>query len=199
MNDGKHADENRTVWTIGHSTLSMEEFLARLLAFDIEFLADVRRFPGSRRYPHFNNESLRQTLAASNIGYEHMEALGGRRKSRPDSDNTAWRNASFRGYADYMETPDFAAAVARLETLAAGQRLAFMCSEATWWRCHRALVADYLKAKGWQVYHIMDVDKATTHPYTSPARAHQGKLSYTPDVDAEASGNTTSSLSRRDT
>jgi uncharacterized protein (DUF488 family) len=168
----------KKVWTIGHSTRSFEEFLALLKQFGIDLLVDVRTFPGSRRYPHFNKEFLAQSLKQNKIDYLHMPSLGGRRKPAPDSTNTSWRNASFRGYADYMKTAEYKTAIAQLKNLASRHQLAYMCSEAMWWKCHRALISDYLKVKGWVVLHIMDVDKVAEHPYTSPARAEQGELFY---------------------
>jgi len=170
--------EKLSLWTIGHSTLSIEDLVARLRSFQIEVLADVRSFPGSRRYPHFNKESLESTLAAAGIRYEHFRELGGRRRARPDSLNVAWRNESFRGYADYMETEEFRAGVARLLNLAAKQRVAIMCSEAVWWRCHRSMISDYLRVKGIEVMHIMSADKSEPHPFTSAARVVNGELSY---------------------
>src|ERR1043166_6779998 len=144
-----------SIWTIGHSTLSAEDFVARLRSFDIELLADVRSFPGSRRYPHFNQENLSSTLAEARICYQHLRDLGGRRRALPDSTNIAWRNESFRGYADYMETKEFREGIERLLDLAGKQRVAIMCSEAVWWRCHRSMISDYLKVKGVEVIHIM--------------------------------------------
>ncbi|MCD2421703.1 DUF488 domain-containing protein [Niabella pedocola] len=141
-----------------------------LQAFNIRMLADIRRFPGSKKFPQFNGEVLEATLKNNGIEYVHLEALGGRRKVQEHSRNDRWHNASFRGYADYMETPDFEKAIKKLEAFAIKQPTACMCSEAVWWRCHRSLVADYLKAKGWKVLHIMAVGKAATHPYTAPAR-----------------------------
>jgi uncharacterized protein (DUF488 family) len=117
-------------------------------------------------------------LQRQNIDYIHLPDLGGRRKPRKDSTNTNWRNAAFRGYADYMETETFGNAITPLIALAQQQRTAYMCSEAVWWRCHRSLVSDYLKAHGWTVLHIMDAEKATEHPYTAAARAVQGNLFY---------------------
>jgi uncharacterized protein (DUF488 family) len=165
-------------WTIGHSTLSIEELIERLRSFDIALLADVRSFPGSRRYPHFNKENLSAALADAGICYEHLRELGGRRRPRPDSLNMIWRNESFRGYADYMETEGFREGIERLLELAANQRVAIMCSEAVWWRCHRSMISDYLKAKGIDVMHIMGEGKAEPHPYTSAARVVDGELSY---------------------
>ena len=137
-----------SLWTIGHSTLSLEDFIARLRSFEIEVLADVRSFPGSRRYPHFNQENLSSALAGFQINYQHLKELGGRRRVRPDSVNLAWRNESFRAYADYMETPEFHNGIERLLAIASKWRVAIMCSEAVWWRCHRSLISDYLKARG---------------------------------------------------
>lgn len=166
----------REIWTIGHSTRTLEEFIALLNAFCIRHLVDIRTFPGSRRYPHFNKEILSKALQEEGIRYTHMVDLGGRRKPLPDSTNTVWRHASFRGYADYMETPPFTMAIEKLEAFAATEVVAYMCSEAVWWKCHRALVSDYLKAHGWTVCHIMDEGKSQEHPYTKPAREAQGKL-----------------------
>lgn len=167
-----------TIYTIGHSTHSIETFIAMLQSFDIRMLADIRRFPGSRKYPWFNKEYLSDALQKAGIHYMHLEALGGRRKMRKDSKNDRWRNDSFRGYADYMETADFEKAVAELEAIALKQRTAFMCSEAVWWRCHRSMVSDYLKAKGWKVLHIVAMNKAEEHPYTSPARVIGDRVVY---------------------
>ena len=158
--------------------MSIEDFLARLRSFQIELLADVRSFPGSRRYPQFNQKSLMSSLVSSGIRYEHFRELGGRRRARPDSPNVVWRNESFRGYADYMETEDFRAGVARLLGLAGKQRVAIMCSEAVWWRCHRSMISDYLKVKGIEVVHIMSEGKSEVHPFTSAARVLNGELSY---------------------
>jgi uncharacterized protein (DUF488 family) len=173
----RQADQ-KVIWTIGHSTHSIEEFIAMLHSFQIQRLVDIRMFPGSRRYPHFNKELLEDSMAESNIEYNHMIELGGRRKPKPDSKNTGWRLASFKGYADYMETDAFKLAIQKLESLALEQRTVYMCSEAVWWRCHRALVSDYLKVSGWTVMHIINSGKAQEHPYTSPAKNMAGILSY---------------------
>ena len=167
-----------SLWTIGHSTLSIEDFVKRLRSFEIQLLADVRSFPGSRRYPHFNKEKLSASLTNADIRYEHFSELGGRRRARPDSLNMTWRNESFRGYADYMETTEFRAGIDRLLEMASKQRVAIMCSEAVWWRCHRSLISDYLKVKGIDVNHIMSIGKAALHPFTSAARIVDGELSY---------------------
>src|SRR5438270_1502217 len=118
-----------------------------LKSFKIDVLADVRSFPGSRRYPHFNKENLKESLPAAKLEYIHSPELGGRRRARPDSLNVAWRNESFRGYADFMETKEFKEGIARLLKIATRKRTAIMCSEAVWWRCHRSLISDYLKAQ----------------------------------------------------
>ncbi|HLR26205.1 MAG TPA: DUF488 domain-containing protein [Fodinibius sp.] len=168
----------QTIYTIGHSTRDLEEFIEMLQSFDIRALVDIRRFPGSRKFPHFNKENLADELPKIGINYSHSEALGGRRKVQEDSKNGRWRNDSFQGYADYMETNDFEKAVEQLETLASNQPTAYMCSEAVWWRCHRSMVSDYLKAKGWEMLHIMGTDRADEHPYTSPARVVGDRVSY---------------------
>jgi uncharacterized protein (DUF488 family) len=167
------------IWTIGHSTRSSEEFIAALTAHGTKLLADVRLLPGSKRYPHFNAEALQHSLGEVGIAYEHFRELGGRRRPRPDSKNTAWRVEAFRGYADYMETPEFAAGVQRLlEMSDAIGPAALMCAEAVWWRCHRGLVSDYLKARGLEVLHIFDAKKSELHPFTSAAQIVNGQLSY---------------------
>ena len=168
----------KQIWTIGHSTRSQEEFIQLLQSFQIELLVDVRRYPGSRKYPHFNKEHMEVTLPQHQTEYLHLEDLGGRRKVNKDSKNMAWRLISFRGYADHMETSSFKEAAAQLQELASAKRVAYMCSEAVWWSCHRALISDYLKVRGWQVNHIMGTDNSPEHPYTKPARIIDGKLCY---------------------
>jgi uncharacterized protein (DUF488 family) len=181
------------IWTIGHSTRNIDVFISLLEENGIKLLADVRLGPGSKRYPQFNKEALAESLDAHGIRYEHFPELGGRRKPQRDSRNTAWRNASFRGYADYMETEEFNKGVERLldfvrhgtnpserrtrETAPA----AIMCAEAVWWRCHRALISDYLRVRGIEVMHIVDRNKIERHPYTSAARIVNGELSYRAD------------------
>jgi len=169
---------HRTIWTIGHSTRTLEQFVALLHSFDIKILVDVRNYPGSRRYPHFNKEALEISLPELNIQYIHLKELGGRRKPVEGSKNSAWRNEAFRGYADYMETKEFKKGIDNLETIAEKQPTAYMCSEAVWWSCHRALISDYLKWKRWTVMHIMDMAKATEHPFTKPAAIVNGILRY---------------------
>ncbi len=170
--------EVRTVWTIGHSTHTLDELLALLAAYRIEAVADVRRFPGSRRHPQFAREALAQSLPAHGLDYEWLPRLGGRRRPRPDSPNTGWRNASFRGYADHLASPEFGQGLEQLLALAARKRTTLMCSEALWWRCHRSLIADVLRCRGVEVIHILDATHNTVHPYTAPARIVDGQLSY---------------------
>ena len=170
--------QNKTIWTIGHSTRTLDEFIAMLKSFKVELVADIRSFPGSRRYPHFNKAALEISLPENNIKYINLKELGGRRKSRPDSINTGWRHAAFRGYADYMETDAFKEGIKELEKIALKKRTAYMCSEAVWWRCHRSLVSDYLKVNSWTVMHIMGIGKDEMHPYTSPARIVGDHLLY---------------------
>ena len=166
------------VWTIGHSTRSIEEFVDLLRGHGIQRLADVRSFPGSRRFPQFNRDALASELARAGTAYVHLPELGGLRKPLSDSANTAWKNDSFRGYADHMQTPEFQQGLQQLERLAAEMPTAVMCSEAVWWRCHRSLIADALKVRGAKVLHIMSVEAPQEHPYTSAARVEAGRLLY---------------------
>ena len=167
------------IWTIGHSTREIDEFISLLKENLIKLLVDVRTWPGSKRYPQFNKDALTESLNAHGIRYEHLPELGGKRKSKPDSRNAAWRNASFRGYADYMETEQFQKGIERLLDVAAEVGpTAIMCAEAVWWRCHRSLIADYLKARGVEVLHVLGANKVEPHPYTSAARIVSGQLSY---------------------
>ena len=170
--------EGLVVWTIGHSTRSLPEFIALLGAHGIECLADVRRYPGSRAYPHFNADALARSLPDAHIAYQPFLDLGGRRPTSSASRNGVWRNASFRGYADFMETDAFEAAFSRLCEQARRRPTALMCSEAVWWRCHRALISDALKARGATVLHVMDTGKVVEHPYTAPARVRNGAVHY---------------------
>jgi uncharacterized protein (DUF488 family) len=166
------------IWTIGHSTRSLEEFLELLRFHRIQVLADVRQFPGSRRLPHFSQQPFSEALNRAGIEYVHFPELGGRRRPRPDSPNVAWRNEAFRGYADYMMSAPFRAGIDRLLKIADEKFTAIMCAEAVWWRCHRALIADYLKAAGHEVLHILGPGKTDEHPFTSAAKLVDGKLSY---------------------
>jgi len=167
------------IWTIGHSTRSIDDFISLLQEKGIMLLADVRSWPGSKRYPQFNREALAKSLADAGILYEHVPELGGRRKPKPDSRNTVWRNASFRAYADHMETEEFQKGIERLLVLAGEVGpAAVMCAEAVWWRCHRSLISDYLKSRGIEVMHILDANKTQPHPFTSAARIVNGELNY---------------------
>ena len=171
------------IWTIGHSTRTVDEFISLLKKNGVELLADVRTSPGSKRYPQFNREALAESLSAHGIGYQHFPELGGKRKAKPDSRNTAWRNASFRGYADYMETEEFLKGIDRLLNVAAETgATAIMCAEAVWWRCHRSLISDYLKVHGVEVLHILGANKVEPHPFTSAVRIVNGELSYAADL-----------------
>ena len=167
-----------TVWTIGHSTRSIEEFIAVLQHYRIEAVADVRRFPGSRRLPQFGSEALQTSLAAHGIAYELITGLGGRRRAAKDSVNVAWRNTSFRCYADHVASVEFSKGIARLCELAAQYRTTMMCAEVLWWRCHRSLVSDVLEVAGTRVVHIQDEKNSTEHPFTRPARLYKGSLTY---------------------
>lgn len=173
----------KNIWTIGHSNHRMEDFLLLLQSFEIKVLVDIRRFPGSKKFPHFNKEELSSTLKKHNIEYLHYKELGGRRKPRPDSLNDRWENSAFRGYADYMETEEFKRSLTSLKEAAEAQATAMMCSEAKWWQCHRALVSDVLKWEGWSVFHIMGKGKAKEHPYSPGARQIQGHLDYSKSSD----------------
>ena len=167
-----------TIWTIGHSTRTLDEFLHLLKTFEIEILVDVRHYPGSRKFPQFNKEDMKITLPENGFEYQHIIELGGRRKVDPHSKNDAWRLDSFRGYADYMETDEFKIALKDLKNIAKHKRTAIMCAEAVWWSCHRSMIADALKVEGWKVLHIMNDKTATEHPYTAPAKVVDGKLDY---------------------
>ena len=166
------------VWTVGHSTRDAGEFNEILKVHRIETLVDVRSFPGSRRYPQFNKETVAEDLMRVGINYRHLPSLGGRRNPVAHSKNTAWKNASFRAYADYMETASFKEGIEDLLEEAGKSRTVIMCAEAVWWRCHRSLIADYLKARRVAVIHIIDATHTQVHPYTSAARIVEGNLSY---------------------
>lgn len=167
------------IWTIGHSTRTIDVFISLLEGNEIKLVADVRSLPGSKRYPQFNREMLAKSLTEYGIRYQHFPELGGRRKAGKDSHNKAWRNASFRAYADHMETEEFRTGVERLLDVANKMgSTAIMCAEAVWWRCHRALISDFLKTRGGEVVHILDANKTEPHPYTSAAQIVNGELSY---------------------
>jgi uncharacterized protein (DUF488 family) len=164
--------------TIGHSTLSADALVARLTAHRVELLADVRRFPASRRHPQFNREALAEMLASHGIAYLRFPELGGRREPKPDSPNTAWREAGFRGYADCMKTAEFNQGIARLLEAAKSRATAIMCAEKSWRVCHRGLIADHLKASGIEVIHTLDATDTEPHPWTAAARMIDGRLCY---------------------
>jgi uncharacterized protein (DUF488 family) len=166
------------LWTIGHSTRSAEEFNEILHAHGMNAVVDVRSFPGSRRYPHFNRPELSRNLEAAGILYSHNPKLGGRRRPTLNSKNTAWKNASFRAYADHMESEEFKEGIEDLLNIASEKATAIICAEALWWRCHRSLIADFLKANGVDVIHILDGKKTEVHPYTAAARIVDRRLSY---------------------
>ena len=167
------------LFTIGHSTRTFDDFVALLRAHGVARLADVRSVPKSRRHPHFARESLARTLPEAGIAYRHCPGLGGLRKPKADSRNTAWRNDSFRGYADHMQTPEFQRALDELVRWASDAPTVFMCAEAVWWRCHRQLIADALVARSLEVRHIMRADLAAVHKMTEFARVDEnGCVTY---------------------
>ena len=166
------------IWTVGHSTRELADFIALLKGNEIEAIADVRSLPGSRKFPQFNSEELEPSLAEVGIGYQLIKQLGGRRKANPDSPHTVWRHKSFRGYADYMDTPGFEEGIEILLDLAEKKKTAVMCAEAVWWRCHRSMISDYLKSFGATVEHIMGEKKNVIHPFTSAAGIKNGRLYY---------------------
>ena len=175
-----------TLFTIGHSTRTLAEFVALLQAHGIRNLIDVRRYPGSRRYPHFAREALAAALPPLGIAYAHEPELGGRRTPRPDSPNGAWRSASFRAYADHMEEPAWQAALARVLEQAARDRTAVMCAEAVPWRCHRQLIADAVVARGGAVRHVLGANRAELHTLNEHARVDAaGHVRYPADSTAQ--------------
>lgn len=174
------------VFTIGHSTRTIDEFLQLLNAHRIQHLVDVRSIPQSRHNPQFARDRLRRSLARSQLRYTHMPALGGRRRARADSKNTGWRNASFRGYADYMETPAFKNALDECVALARADRIVLMCAEAVPWRCHRSLIADALVARGLDVRDIVGATPATRHALTPWARVNGTEVTYPAAGDADS-------------
>ena len=167
-----------TLWTIGHSNRPLADLLTMLQAHAVDVLADVRTVPRSRHNPQFNRETLPAELAAAGIEYRHLPGLGGLRHPRKDSINTGWRNDSFRGYADYMQTEEFEANLEELLRLAAERRVAIMCAEAVPWRCHRSMISDAVTARGGEVRHIMSAEKAEPHRMTSFARVDGVRVTY---------------------
>jgi uncharacterized protein (DUF488 family) len=164
--------------TVGHSTRPVDALIEMLKAHGVERLIDVRTIPKSRYNPQYNREPLERTLRDARIAYEHMKALGGLRHPRKDSPNTGWRNESFRGYADYMQTPEFDSALLALVAMAAHEPVVIMCAEAVPWRCHRSLISDALTARGYPVEHIMSATKSDPHTMTSFARVEGTSVTY---------------------
>ena len=177
----RSSPDGTTVYTIGHSTRSADEFLALLGAHGVRELVDVRTIPRSRHNPQFNTDALTATLSTAGIGYVHMPSLGGLRRPKPDSVNAGWRNVSFRGYADYMQTPAFAAAINDLIGIAEVQPTAVMCAEAVPWRCHRSLIADALLVRGVAAAEIVSAERTTPHALTRFARVVGTKITYPPE------------------
>lgn len=175
----------KILYTIGHSTRDTDEFLTLLQENAVGQLVDVRSMPGSRRYPHFNQENLSETLNRHEIEYRHIKALGGRRKQQAQSVNDAWKNSSFRAYADYMQTQAFQEAFDELLAAAREQFTAMMCAEVLPWRCHRWLIADVASARGWDVQHIMNDSRTQAHKMTSFACVEQDKVTYPFTLDGE--------------
>jgi len=172
-------NERPVIWTVGHSTRSIDRVLELLAAGGIKLLADVRRFPGSRRHPQFNQEAFAKSLADAGIGYRHFVNLGGRRSKRlPDSPNTAWRVEQFNAYADYMQSADFVAALDELIATAREQPTAIMCSEALPQKCHRRLISDALVVRGWQVRHLLTPKRIEDHQLTPFARVEGARITY---------------------
>lgn len=167
------------VWTIGHSVRSADEFVALLQSNQIDRLADIRTIPQSRRHPHFGGEALAARLIREGIRYRHFGSLGGLRKPKADSANTGWKNQSFRGYADHMQTKEFAEAVDQLLRFAEGGRLTVMCAEAVWWQCHRMLLSDALAARQIDVRHILSASSVQEHRLTRFAKiSSDGQVWY---------------------
>lgn len=179
-------EASRTIHTLGHSTRAVDAFLELLSAHRIGLLVDVRRWPSSRRFPHFGREALATTLEGQGIGYAWREDLGGYRTPSPDSPNTAWRVGAFRAYADFMLTPAFDEILEDLQRTAATRRIALMCAEAMPWRCHRQLLADALQVRGWSVRHILD-DRCEEHRLPPFARPAGSRILYPAEVKARRS------------
>jgi uncharacterized protein (DUF488 family) len=174
----RHSEGDVTVWTIGHSTRTIDELISILTTHAIETVVDVRRFPGSRRLPQFGSAELAASLANQGIAYRWLQELGGRRTPDPDSPNDGWDHPAFRAYADHIASGEFAAGLFELEMIAGGSRTAIMCAELLWWRCHRRLIADVLTALGYEVRHIRDANGAEVHRLAPPASLVDGVLSY---------------------
>jgi uncharacterized protein (DUF488 family) len=169
------------IFTLGHSTLPIERFMAVLQAYGIERLVDIRTIPRSRHNPQFNDTALAKSLTAQHLEYAHIQALGGLRRARKDSPNAGWRNGSFRGYADYMQTEEFQDALEELIHMSCQKRVAIMCAEAVPWRCHRSLVADALWVRGVPVVEILSESSYRMHTLTPFAQAEGVRITYPPD------------------
>lgn len=169
-----------TIYSIGHSTRSVDEFIGILKHYGIDELADVRTMPRSRTNPQFNKEELERIIPEAGIIYTHIKELGGLRKPLKDSTNTAWRNAAFRGYADYMQTPEFTDALSRLIEIASQKTTAFMCAETLPWRCHRSLISDALIVRGFEVIEIFNEKKSQKHKLTPFAVVEGERITYPP-------------------
>jgi uncharacterized protein (DUF488 family) len=193
----KHAAKPLVVLTVGHSTRPVDEFIELLHAHGVRRLVDVRPVPRSRHNPQFNRDMLPQTLQRAEIGYTHMAGLGGLRHARRNSPNTAWRNASFRGFADYMQTPEFAASLNELIERARRERIAVMCAEAVPWRCHRSLIADVLLVRGVRAEEIQSVTRTHIHTLTPWAEARGTHITYPPKAAQAATVGTPAQSARR--
>lgn len=170
-----------TVWTLGHSTREIDEFLSLVEAHDIELIADVRRFPSSRRLPQFGASALEGALGRRGVSYRWFPTLGGRRRPDPASTNLSWHHPAFRAYADHIASEEFANGLTELLMLAPGLRTAVMCAEVLWWRCHRRIIADVLVSLDVSVVHIRDASTVELHELVAPARLVDGRLSYATD------------------
>jgi uncharacterized protein (DUF488 family) len=180
--ESRQAQSGPLVLTVGHSTRAIEDFIRLLQAQGVSCVADVRTIPRSRHNPQFSAESLSKSLQKAGIGYVHLAGLGGLRHPNRDSPNTGWRNASFRGFADYMQTPQFEKGLEELTQLAQGKRLALMCAEAVPWRCHRSLIADALTVRGIRVDHIMSLSSRRPHVLTPFAKVRGKRVTYPPGL-----------------
>lgn len=175
------------VWTIGHSTRPIEEFVGLLQTHGIQVLSDVRTIPFSRRNPQFNQEAFAESLRTAGLQYRHMPGLGGRKKSRPDSINVGWKNQSFRGYADYMQTREFRDALKELMAIGQSLPTVIMCAEAVPWRCHRTLISDALVSNGWTVRHIISTSSVNAHTLTPFAKSDDaGHLTYPAESSSDS-------------
>ena len=176
--EGRGEGDSRVVYTVGHSNRSLEDFLAILKAHGILRVLDVRRYPASRKWPHFNAAALAESLPDAGIDYVGLPRLGGRRRPIPDSPHRAWREESFRGFADFMDTPEFAAGLAEVERLAAERPSTLLCAEALPWKCHRSLIADALVARGWEARDVTSAAEARPHRLPKFARVEGGRVIY---------------------